>query len=73
MAGGVSEPVTVTQAAQGTGGDEPEGEEFDPDFLAFLLSKFDTDSDGALSEEEKLAITEITCTDQEAVITSSGN
>lgn len=70
VAGGVSEPVTVTQAAQGTGGDEPEGEEFDPDFLAFLLSKFDTDSDGALSEEEKLAITEITCTDQEAVITS---
>ena len=76
VAGSVSEPVTVTQTA-GEGGepDDPvnpddDEDEFDADFLAFLVSKFDTDSDGTLSEEEMLAITEITCTDEDAVITS---
>ena len=60
------ETVTVVQLAE-----EPTiADKFDSDFLAFLISKYDTDSDSELDEEEMLAITELVCTDSDATLTS---
>ena len=60
------ETVTVVQLAK-----EPTAaDKFDSDFLAFLISKYDTDSDSELDDDEMLAITELVCTDSDAMLTS---